>query len=116
MNSEIRIRVKPIVKELLETNKDKYGFTINFQVNFAIFKYLVLDTKVPLWKLDTRPDPHYEVINKLPEDLKFCDGDRCELPFGEKIEESSVRLKGIPQQRLEAEDHETISRPRGDKC
>ena len=70
MSSEIRIRVKPNVKEMLEANKEKYGFSINFQVNFAIFKYLVLDTKVPLWKLDTRPDPHYEDINKLPEDMK----------------------------------------------
>ena len=68
--SEIRIRVKPNVKEMLEANKEKYGFSINFQVNFAIFKYLALDTNVPLWKLDDRPDPHYETINKIPEDFK----------------------------------------------
>jgi len=83
--TELRIRVKPVVKELLETIKEKNGFSINFQVNFAIFKYLALDTKVPLWKLDDRPKPHYEVINKLPEDLKFCDGDSCEIdPRGDK--------------------------------
>ena len=69
--SEIRIRVKPNVKEMLEANKEKYGFSINFQVNFAIFKYLILDSRTPYWKLDTRPDPHYETINKLPEDLKI---------------------------------------------
>ena len=79
MKSEIRIRVKPIVKEMLENNKEKYGFSINFQVNFAIFKYLILELNVPLWKLDKRPDPHYETINKLPEDLKFCDGDSCTI-------------------------------------
>ena len=79
--TELRIRVKPIVKELLETIKEKNGFSINFQVNFAIFKYLALDLKVPYWKLDTRPDPHYEAINKLPEELKFCDGDRCEIEY-----------------------------------
>ena len=84
MSSEIRIRVKPIVKELLEANKKKYGFSFNFQITFAIFKYLVLDVKVPYWKLDPRPDPHYETINKLPEDLKFCDSDRCEIDFGVK--------------------------------
>ena len=71
MGSEIRIRVKPNVKEMLEANKEKYGFSINFQVNFAIFKYLILDSRIPYWKLDTRPDPHYEDINKLPEDIKF---------------------------------------------
>ena len=71
MSSEIRIRVKPNVKEMLEANKEKYGFSINFQVNFAIFKYLILDSRTPYWKLDTRPDPHYEDINKLPEDLKI---------------------------------------------
>ena len=69
MSSEIRIRVKPNVKEMLEANKEKYGFSINFQVNFAIFKYLILDSRIPYWKLDTRPDPHYEDINKLPEDV-----------------------------------------------
>ena len=84
-SKEIRIRVKPIVKELLEDNKEKYGFSINFQVTWAIYKYLVIDTNAPLWKLDDRPDPHYETINKLPEDLKFCDGDRCEIdPRGDK--------------------------------
>ena len=71
MSSEIRIRVKPNVKEMLEANKEKYGFSINFQVNFAIFKYLILDSRTPYWKLDTRPDPHYEDINKLPEDSKI---------------------------------------------
>ena len=70
MSSELRIRVKPNVKEMLETIKNDRGFSINFQVNFAIFKYLVLDAKVPLWKLDDRPDPHYETINKLPEETK----------------------------------------------
>ena len=55
---------------MLEANKEKYGFSINFQVNFAIFKYLILESRVPYWKLDTRPDPHYEDINKLPEEIK----------------------------------------------
>ena len=71
MSSEIRIRVKPNVKEMLEANKEKYGFSINFQVTWAIYKYLVIDTNAPLWKLDSRPDPHYETINKLPEDAKI---------------------------------------------
>lgn len=89
MSSEIRIRVKPIIKEMLESNKEKYGFSINFQVNFAIFSYLIIDTKVPYWKLDDRPDPHYETINKMPDEAvelnKYCDGDSCEIdPRGEQ--------------------------------
>ena len=70
MSSEIKIRVKPIIKEKLVQLRDKTGLSVNFQVNFAIFKYLILDTKVPLWEIDNRPDPHYENINKLPEDMK----------------------------------------------
>ena len=80
MKSELRIRVKPVIKEQLELIKKRTGLGLNFQVNFAIFKYLLLDLKIPYWKLDPRPDPHYETINKLPEDLKFCDGDSCEMP------------------------------------
>ena len=68
--TEIRIRVKPIIKDSLEELKEKTGFSINFQVNLAIYKYLILDLKVPYWKLDDRPNPHYAEINKLPEDSK----------------------------------------------
>ena len=73
------------MKDLLEAIKEKNGFSINFQINFAIFKYLALDTKVPLWKLEDRIDPHYETINKMPDEAmelnKFCDGDRCEIDY-----------------------------------
>ena len=69
MSSEIKIRVKPIIKEKLVQLRDKTGLSVNFQINFAIFKYLILDTKVPLWEIDKRRDPHYENINKLPEDM-----------------------------------------------
>ena len=79
MSSEIKIRVKEIIKDKLVQVKEKTGLSINYQVNFAIFKYLILDTKVPFWEIDTRPDPHYDVVNKLPEELKFCDGDKCEI-------------------------------------
>lgn len=81
---EIRIRVKPNVKEMLEDNKEKYGFSINFQVNFAIFKYLILDSRTPYWKLDTRPDPHYETINKLPEDYWNADNEEVYKKIGDK--------------------------------
>ena len=117
MSSEIRIRVKPIVKELLEANKEKYGFSINFQVNFAIFKYLVLEVRVPLWKLDNRPDPHYETINKMPDEAielnKFCDVDSCEIPFNEKSDIGLERL--FTSGDLDARTN-TDSKPRGDKC
>ena len=83
--TEIKIRVKPIIKDKLSQLKEKTGLSINFQINFAIFKYLILDTKVPYWELDKRPDPGYDMVNKLPEELKFCDGDSCEIdPRGDK--------------------------------
>ena len=113
--TELRIRVKPIIKEQLEEIKKKTGLSISFQTNFALFKYLVLDIKVPYWKLDTRPDPHYEVINKLPEDLKFCDGDRCELPFVEKSVDGCVVSQRVSEP-LKKSNISTDSKPRGDKC
>ena len=85
MSSEIKIRVKPIIKEKLSQLKEKTGLSVNFQVNFAIFKYLILDTNAPIWELDSRPNPYYQNINKMPEDVKYCDGDRCEIdPRGDK--------------------------------
>lgn len=103
--TELRIRVKPVVKELLESIKEKNGFSINFQVNFAIFKYLALDTKVPLWKLDDRPNPHYEYINKMPDEVN-------ELPFNEKLGDSNrLGNKTCKDTYLP-----TDSKPRGDKC
>ena len=90
---------------MLEANKKKYGFSFNFQINFAIFKYLILDSRIPYWKLDDRPDPHYEDINKLPEDVK--------LSFGEK------EYKGHLMQKTDIiadSDVGTInSKPRGKK-
>ena len=53
---ELRIRVKPIIKDKLVKMKDKTGLSINFQINFALFKYLILDVKVPYWELDPRGD------------------------------------------------------------
>ena len=120
---ELRIRVKPAVKELLETIKEKNGFSINFQVNFAIFKYLALDTKVPLWKLDSRPDPHYETINKMPDEVN-------ELPFGEKgmvkkrigddccvDKPEPIRLSNNEKVLYVKEGMPSIhSKSRGDKC
>ena len=69
MSSEIKIRVKQIIKDKLFQAKKKTGLSVNFQINFAIFKYLILDIKVPFWELDPRPDPKYQTINKLPEDM-----------------------------------------------
>jgi hypothetical protein len=50
MTKELRIRVKVHVKDLLEYNKERFGASINFQVNFAIYKYLILDTKAKPWE------------------------------------------------------------------
>lgn len=101
--TELRIRVKPIIKEFLESIKDKNGFSINFQVNFAIFKYLILDVRVPYWKLDDRPDPHYETINKMPDEAN-------ELPLVEKSGSVSISITPVRDDRI------TDSKPRGDKC
>lgn len=81
--------MKDVIKEALENIKIKTGLGLNFQVNFAIYKYLILDVKIPMWKIDDRPDPHYETINKMPDEAielnKFCDGDSCEpSPYKEE--------------------------------
>jgi len=54
--TELRIRVKDHIKELLEENKDKFGSSINFQVNFAIYKYLILDTNADLQLMSHNED------------------------------------------------------------
>ena len=85
--TELRIRVKPLVKERLEKLKEKTGLSINYYVNYAVVKQLLLDSIIKHWEYENmaKKDPHYENINKLPEDLKFCDGDRCEIdPRGDK--------------------------------
>jgi hypothetical protein len=46
--TELRIRVKDYIKDILIENKEKLGIPINFQVNFAIYKYLALDVKADL--------------------------------------------------------------------
>ena len=122
MSSEIKIRVKEIIKDKLVKVKEKTGLSINYQVNFAIFKYLILDTKVPFWEIDTRPDPHYDVVNKLPEELKFCDGDSCKVPFNEKSDRGVNGIMSSPIGNPPGETGDSGSNPdsdskiRGDKC
>ena len=79
--SELRIRVKPLVKERLEEFKVKTGMSINSIVNWALVKFMIMEKFIKVFEYEnmTRPNPHYETINKLPEDLKFCDGDSCEV-------------------------------------
>ena len=84
--TELRIRVKEVVKNRLEELKIKTGLSINYYVNYAIVKQLILDSILKYWEVDDRPDPHYEYDNKLPDELKYCDGDVCEIdPRGERI-------------------------------
>ena len=85
--TELRIRVKPLVKERLEELKKKTGLSINYYVNYAVVKQLLLDKIIKHWEYNniTKPDPHYEYINKMPDEVKFCDGDSCEVDYrGEK--------------------------------
>ena len=113
--TELRIRVKPLVKKRLEELKEKTGLSMNYYVNYAIVKQLILDSILKTWEYDniTRQNPHYENINKLPEDLKFCDGDRCELPFSEKSVCSYVEKH---TQSQEQNSCTTDSKIRGEKC
>ena len=81
--TELRIRVKPIVKERLELLKEKMGLDINGVVNWALVKFMITEGLIKFWEYENvaKKDPHYENINKLPEDLKFCDGDSCEIDY-----------------------------------
>ena len=86
--TELRIRVKDVIKDRLEELKEKTGLSINYYVNYAIVKQLVLDKILRYWELDDKK-PQYENVVKFPEEAielnKFCDGDSCEIDFrGEK--------------------------------
>jgi len=84
--TELRIRVKDTIKDKLEQLKEKTGLSINYYVNYAIVKQLIMDKLLKHWEyMDmSKPDPHYEVYNKLPEDAKYCDGDKCEVDLDKR--------------------------------
>jgi len=72
--TEIRIRVRPIVKEKLKEFKEKTGLSINYLVNWALVKFMVTEGIIKLWEYESNPNsPHYAEMNKLPEDMKEVD-------------------------------------------
>ena len=72
--SELRIRVKPIVKEKLLKFKEETGLSINYIVNWALVKFMIMEQIMHPWEYEKRKNnTHYEYINKLPDDLKYCD-------------------------------------------
>ena len=77
--SELRIRVKPIIKNKLEELKKKTGLGMNHIVNWALVKFMITEKLITIFEYDNegKIDPHYEYENKLPEDIKYCDGDSC---------------------------------------
>ena len=52
--------------------KEKTGLSMNHYINYAIVKQLIMDKLLLYWEYDnmTKKDPHYETINKLPENMK----------------------------------------------
>ena len=69
--TELRIRVRGIIKDRLEQIKKDTGQSINAIVINALYRQLIIDKVIKYWELDNivKPDPHYENINKLPEDM-----------------------------------------------
>ena len=112
--TELRIRVKDVIKSRLEELKDLTGLSINYYVNYAIVKQLIMDRILKGWEFENmaKKDPHYENINKLPEDLKFCDGDRCEIDYNTTVDPP---LEEIMKEVI---DPELLQKKflKGDKC
>ena len=81
----------------MEELKKETGLSINYYVNYAIVKQLVLDKILRYWELDDKK-PQYENIVKFPEEAielnKFCDGDSCEIPFMTAVEVVDFLFKG----------------------
>ena len=67
--TELRIRVKDVIKDRLEELKKEAGLSINYYVNYAIVKQLMLDKILRYWELDDKK-PQYENIVKFPEEAK----------------------------------------------
>ena len=88
--TELRIRVRGIIKDRLEQIKKDTGQSINAIVINALYRQLIIDKVIKYWELDNivKPDPHYETINKMPDEAielnKFCDGDSCEVDYSKK--------------------------------
>ena len=83
--TELRIRVKEVIKDKLEQLKEKTGLSMNYYVNYAIVKQLIMDKLLLHWEYMDITDikPQYEDIVKYPDEAqelnKFCDGDSCEI-------------------------------------
>ena len=70
--SEIRIRVKPLIKDKLLELKNKTGLGMNHIVNWALVKFMIMEKLITVFEYDNygNTNPQYEDINKLPEDTK----------------------------------------------
>ena len=104
--TELRIRVRGIIKDRLEQIKKDTGQSINAIVINALYRQLIIDKVIKYWELDNivKPDPHYETINKLPED--FSDVDTTSQEF------INARQGGGTVVMWTKEDE----KPRGNKC
>ncbi len=60
--TELRVRVKPIVKEKLEEFKDKTGLSINYIVNWCLVKFMILENLMSVTEYNSEVDV-YELEN-----------------------------------------------------
>ncbi len=58
--TEIRIRVKPIVKEKLERFKEKTGLSLNYIVNWCLVKFMILEHLMTPAEYDARVEVNME--------------------------------------------------------
>ena len=87
----------------MEQIKKDTGQSINAIVINALYRQLIIDKVIKYWELDNivKPDPHYENINKLPEDV-------IELTTTDNFTETE--MKYIKQPYID------LIKKKGDKC
>jgi len=54
--TELRVRVKPIVKKKLEEFKDKTGLSINYIVNWCLVKFMILENLMSVIEYNNEVD------------------------------------------------------------
>ena len=81
---ELRVRVKPIVKKRLEELKALTGLGINWYVNYAVIKQLILDGFASHFEFENdnrRIQSNIEIVDDGDQYTSFCSKESCEIPI-----------------------------------
>ena len=93
MTKEISLRMPDDIYEILVKIRENFRVAMNAKIMDYIARGLINDKYYPINKLFNDNPKRYQNdiqndinLNPLPEDVKFCDGDKCEIDYSENRE------------------------------